>query len=62
RALVNKLNSEIVRVTRLPEAREQFAAQGAEAIGSTPEEFAQHLRIEIDKWAKVAKAANLRAE
>ncbi|MCE9641245.1 MAG: tripartite tricarboxylate transporter substrate binding protein, partial [Betaproteobacteria bacterium] len=46
RALVNKLNSEIVRVTRLPEAREQFAAQGAEAIGSTPEEFAQHLRIE----------------
>ena len=62
RALVNKLNSEILRVTRLPEAREQFAAQGAEAISSTPEEFAQHLRVEIDKWAKVAKAANLRAD
>ena len=62
RAIVNKLNSEIVRVTRLPEAREQFAAQGAEAIGSTPEEFAQHLRVEIDKWAKVAKAAKMRAE
>jgi len=62
RAIVNKLNSEIVRITRLPEAREQFAAQGAEAIGSTPEEFAQHLRVEIDKWAKVAKAAKMRAE
>jgi len=34
----------------------------AEAIGSTPEEFAQHLRVEIDKWAKVAKAAKMRAE
>jgi tripartite-type tricarboxylate transporter receptor subunit TctC len=62
RALVNKLNSEIVRITRLPEAREQFAAQGAEAIGSTPEEFARHLRTEIDKWAKVAKAAKMRSE
>ena len=62
RALVNTLNAAIVRVTRLPEARDQFAAQGAEAIGSTPAEFATHLRIEIDKWAKVAKAAKMRAE
>ena len=62
RARVNVLNSEIVRITRLPEAREQFAAQGAEAIGSTPEAFGKHLRVEIDKWAKVAKAAKLRAD
>lgn len=62
RPLVNKLNSEIVRITRQPEAREQFAAQGAEAVGSTPEEFGRHLRVEIDKWAKVTKAANMRAE
>ena len=51
-----------LRLTRLPEAREQFAAQGAEGIGSTPEEFATHLRTEIDKWAKVAKAAKMHAE
>ena len=62
RPLVASLNSEIVRITRLPEAREQFAAQGAEAIGSTPEEFGRHLRAEIDKWAKVAKAAKMHAE
>lgn len=62
RALVNKLNAEIVRITRLPEAREQFTAQGAEPVGSTPEEFGRHLRTEIDKWAKVAKAAKMRAE
>jgi len=62
RPLVNSLNAEIVNITRLPEAREQFVAQGAEAIGSTPEEFGQHLRTEIDKWAKVAKAAKMRAD
>ena len=62
RPLVNKLNGEIVRITRQPEAREQFAAQGAEAVGSTPEEFGRHLRTEIDKWAKVAKAAGMRAD
>ena len=62
RAVVNRLNSEIVRVTRQPDAREQFAAQGAEAIGSTPEELGRHLRSEIDKWAKVAKAARMHAD
>lgn len=62
RPIVMKLNDEIVRITRTPEAREQFTAQGAEAVGSTPEDFARHLRIEIDKWAKVAKAAGMRAD
>ena len=62
RPLVTQINGEIVRITRLPEAREQFVAQGAEAVGSTPEEFSRHLRKEIDKWAKVAKAAKMRTD
>ena len=62
RPLVTQLNGEIVRITRLPEAREQFVAQGAEAVGSTPEEFSRHLRKEIDKWAKVAQAAKMRTD
>lgn len=62
RPIVMKLNDEIVRITRTTEARAQFTAQGAEAVGSTPEDFARHLRIEIDKWAKVAKAAGMRVD
>ena len=62
RAVVNKLNAEIVRITRLAAAREQFAAQGAEPVGSTPEEFRRHIAGEIAKWAKVAKAAKLHAD
>ncbi len=62
RPIIEKLNREIVRISRLPDAREQFAAQGADPVGSTPLEFAQHIRAEVAKWAKVARAANLKAE
>ena len=62
RAVIDKLNAEIVRITRLAAAREQFAAQGAEPVGSTPEEFRRHIAGEIAKWAKVAKAAKLHAD
>jgi hypothetical protein len=62
RAIINRLNGEIVRVTRSPEAREQFVAQGAEPVGSTPEEFRRHIATEVAKWAKVAKAAKMRAD
>lgn len=62
RAIIDRLNGEIVRVTQQPEVRQQFAAQGAEPVGSTPEAFRQYIRAEVAKWAKVAKAANLKAE
>lgn len=62
RTIIEKLNREIARISRLPEAREQFAAQGADPVGSTPLEFGQHIRSEVAKWAKVAKAANLKAD
>ena len=62
RAVIDTLNVAIVRITRMPEAREQFAAQGADPVGSTPAQFAQHIRTEVEKWAKVAKAAGLKAD
>ena len=57
--IVSKLNSEIVAILRKPDIRERFAAQGAEAVGSTSAEFAAHIRREIDKWGKVVRAAKL---
>ena len=62
RAIVDTLNREVVKITQRPDAREQFAAQGADPVGSTPGEFGQHIRTEVAKWAKVAKAAGLRAD
>jgi tripartite-type tricarboxylate transporter receptor subunit TctC len=57
--IVAKLNQEIVAILKKPDIRERFAAQGAEAVGSTSAEFAAHIRREIDKWGKVVRAAKL---
>ncbi len=62
RPIVAKLNVEINRILKLPEVRERFAKAGAETVGSTPEEFRAYLVAETEKWAKVAKSANIRIE
>ncbi len=62
RDLVIRLNSDIVRVLAQPEVRRQFAAQGIDVIGGTPEQFAAYIRDEIVKWARVIKESGARAE
>jgi tripartite-type tricarboxylate transporter receptor subunit TctC len=61
-AIVTRLNGEIVAILRSPELKERLAADGSEAVGSTPQQFADHLRAEIAKWGKVAKAAQIQPE
>lgn len=60
--IVKRLNGEIARIARLPETRRQFFSFGAEPIDNTPEEFAAYINGEYVKWAKVVKAAGIRAE
>jgi len=62
RDIVNRLNAVIVKSLSTPELKERLFSQGAAPVGSTPEEFAQHIRTEIAKWSKVIKAANVRVE
>ena len=59
RAVVNKLQAEVASILKAPETREKLAAEGAEPVGSTPDEFGAFVRAEIDKWSKVVKAANI---
>jgi tripartite-type tricarboxylate transporter receptor subunit TctC len=56
------LHREIVRIVALPDVRERLSALGFEPIASTPEEFADRIGWEIDKWAKVIRAANIKAQ
>ncbi len=60
--VIAQLNGEIVRLLKLPDVRERLLSLGVEIHGSTPEEFDAFGRAEIDKWAKVIKAANVRIE
>jgi tripartite-type tricarboxylate transporter receptor subunit TctC len=62
REIVARLHAEIARALRAPDVRERLAADGAEPVGSSPEEFAAFIKSEIDKWARVASAAGIRAE
>ena len=61
-AIVNKLSAEINRILQLPDVRERLGTLGAEIIGGTPKEFADHIQREIPKWAKVIKDAGVRVE
>ena len=60
--IIDKLNHEVVRITRLPEVRQQFAADGADLVGSTPEEFAAHIARELARWTKVIKYAHIQPD
>jgi len=59
RPIVDKLNAEVVRITKLPDARERFAHVGFEVYGSSPDEFLQLIREEIPRWNKVVKEAGI---
>jgi tripartite-type tricarboxylate transporter receptor subunit TctC len=62
RAVVQKLNAEIVRVLPLPEVKEKLAGDGSEFGKNTPEEFSKFIKEEIAKWGKVIKASGARAD
>jgi tripartite-type tricarboxylate transporter receptor subunit TctC len=62
RALIAQLNAEVVRVLKTPEMRERFAAMGADAAYSTPEEFRAFIASEEKKWAKVIRQTGMRVE
>ena len=57
-----KVNAEVGRALNSPEVRKVFEQDGADVVASTPEQFAATLKAEIEKWTKVAKAANIKLE
>ncbi len=60
--VIDRLHREIVRIVALADVRERLSALGFEPIASTPREFADRIRWEIDKWAKVIRAADIKAQ
>jgi tripartite-type tricarboxylate transporter receptor subunit TctC len=61
-AIINRLNTEINLMLQLADVRERLSILGADIIGGTPKEFADHIQREIPKWAKIIKAAGVQLD
>jgi tripartite-type tricarboxylate transporter receptor subunit TctC len=62
KAVIDLLHREIVKAMALPDMMERMAVLGFEPVANTPEEFAARIKLEIPKWAKVIRDANIKAE
>jgi tripartite-type tricarboxylate transporter receptor subunit TctC len=60
--LVARLNAEMVKIIQSPEFRKRMDEIGAEPIGNTPEQMAQQIRAETDKFATLVKEAKVTVE
>ena len=57
--IVNRLHKEMAQILQSPAIRKRFATDAVDTVGNTPEEFARHIRAELDKWEKVARGAGI---
>jgi tripartite-type tricarboxylate transporter receptor subunit TctC len=62
RAIVERLNREMVKILAQPSLVEVFGTQGLDPVGNTPAEFDKLIRVEIDKWTQLVKAAGIRVD
>jgi tripartite-type tricarboxylate transporter receptor subunit TctC len=61
RDIVILLQREIVAIIGLPDMRQRLSGLGFDPVGSTGEEFAAQMKLEMEKWASVIRAAHLKA-
>jgi tripartite-type tricarboxylate transporter receptor subunit TctC len=62
KALVNKLNSDIVKVLQMPDVREKLLVQGAEPVSDTPAQLDAYIREEIAKLGKIVRESGARVD
>jgi tripartite-type tricarboxylate transporter receptor subunit TctC len=60
--VITKLNGEVTKVLESPETKERFTVLGMEAVGGSPDSFAEFLRTESEKWSKVIRAAHVQVQ
>jgi tripartite-type tricarboxylate transporter receptor subunit TctC len=62
REIVVKIHREVARIVQLPDVKQRFAVDAAEAVGSTPEVFTAFLKAETARWTRVVKEAGIRLD
>jgi len=62
KAIIERLHVEIVKAMKSQEVLSRLTAEGAEVVASSPQEFAAKIRSDVEKWARVIKAAGIKPE
>jgi tripartite-type tricarboxylate transporter receptor subunit TctC len=62
KSAIDKLQADIAAALKIPAVREKLIAQGMFPVGSTPEEFTQHILAQKEQYAKVIKQAGIKAD
>jgi tripartite-type tricarboxylate transporter receptor subunit TctC len=62
KAVIDKISAETTKAMQSPDMMKRLVAEGSEAVGGTPQEFAAHIRAEHDLWTRVIKQAGIRGE
>jgi len=60
--IINRLHGELVKIIQAPESTERLASVGAIPVANTPAQFAEMLRLDVAKWAKVIKEHGIKAD
>jgi tripartite-type tricarboxylate transporter receptor subunit TctC len=60
--IISLLHRQMVRIIALPDVKERLPTLGFEPIGSAPEEFDAQIKMEVDRWAKIVRDANIKSE
>jgi tripartite-type tricarboxylate transporter receptor subunit TctC len=62
RAIIDKLNADLVKILHTPNVLDRLAGDGPIPVGNSPQEFTAYIRAEQAKWGKVIREANVRIE
>jgi len=62
KAIIDRLNSEINAIFKMPDVQQKLSAAGFELVGGTPEQFGAMIKAEQEKWAPVIRSANIKID
>jgi tripartite-type tricarboxylate transporter receptor subunit TctC len=60
RDIISRVQEQVARALQSADIKERFFKDGIEGVGSTPEQFAAHIRSERAKWEKVVDSAGIK--
>jgi tripartite-type tricarboxylate transporter receptor subunit TctC len=61
-AIVQRWNAEVMKALADPDVKAKLAAQGAEPLGSTPEQYGAYIKSELARWSNVVKATGAKLD